>query len=171
MEWNHVDMENRYWTLPTSKNGNPNLIYLNDQALAVLQSIPQIEGARFVFSTDGKRPVSGFSKWKKAVDALAPKVADWRLHDLRRTMSTSMQRLAVNFHVKEACLNHTVKGISKHYDKYEYLPEKKAAWNRWGGLLSRVVAGDAAAVEAFVASFRPVEPGEELPANVVALRA
>jgi integrase len=175
MKWEHVNLKTRVWESRVTKTRGRvpriQLVYLNDHALAVLQSIPRIEGAEYVFSTDGKHPISGFSKFKTAIEKLAPGVVDWRLHDFRRTVSTNMQRLAINFHVKESCLAHTVKGVSKHYDRYEYQAEKKLAWTRWGGLLARIVAADAVAIEAYVAQFRPVDIADADDSNVVQLRA
>ena len=41
---------------------------------------------------DGKAPFGGWSKSKAKLDRDS-KVADWRLHDLRRTVATGLQRL------------------------------------------------------------------------------
>ena len=65
---------------------------------------PRIEGSVLVFP--GLRgPFNGFSKAKADLDE-ASGVKDWRLHDLRRTMATGLQRLGVRFEVTEAALNH-----------------------------------------------------------------
>ena len=64
--------------------------------MQVLNTVPRIEGCRYVFSTNGKTPVSGFSKMKARLDSAMRQAADaegetlqpWRLHDLRRTAAT-----------------------------------------------------------------------------------
>ena len=66
-----------------------------------------------VFSTTGRSPVSGFSKAKRRLEDLIKArvgrggaVEPWRIHDLRRTVATGLQRLGVRFEVTEAVLNH-----------------------------------------------------------------
>ncbi len=51
-----------------------------------------IEGCPYVFSTNGRTPVSGFSKAKARLDSLM-EISDWRLHNLRRTAAIGMARL------------------------------------------------------------------------------
>lgn len=180
MEWSEVDLVNRYWILPASrsKNKRANLVYLNDQAMAVLNSIPRNDdddddkNAKYIFSTtEGRAPLSGFSKMKTAFDKVAG-VPDWRLHDLRRVVATNMQRLAIDFAIRQACRNHKIRGLGARYELYDYKDEKRAAWIRWSSLLTRITAGDAKAVAAFVATFQPPEAVEATDAaNVVALRA
>ena len=58
---------------------------LSPLAIAVIEECPKLSD--FVFSTGGDRPISGWSKAKSALDEKS-KIADWRLHDLRRTCAT-----------------------------------------------------------------------------------
>lgn len=93
------------WTLPGSraKIAETHLIPLSDLAIQVLDETANGEvwaGSGIVFTTNGKNPVSGFSKAKSALDAAIlseePRIAaqvknglprnqlnPWRLHDLR----------------------------------------------------------------------------------------
>lgn len=174
MEWREIDLIKREWLLPASrsKNGIDNLIYLNDAALEILKAMPRIEGSKYIFSTTGKSPVSGFSKAKIELDKLAPISEGWRLHDLRRTFRTNLSRLKMNSAVGEACLNHTMKGVGRVYDRYDFWTEKRTAWTRWGGLLARIVTGDAKAVATYVKSYEPAEPVEPSESsNVLAFSA
>ena len=99
-------------------------------------------------------------------------VADWTLHDLRRTFRTALSRLKVAGVVAELSINHQLKGVEGNYDIYDFWEEKRAAWNRFGGLLGRIIAGDSAAVESYVKQFRPDEPAviASNESNVVALK-
>ena len=171
MEWCEVDLVKREWHLPErrSKNGDPCLIYLNDSALTILNSVTRIAGSKYIFSTTGRSSVSGFSKAKATLDKLAP-LPNWRLHDLRRSFRTNLSRLKINSGVGEACLNHTIRGVGRVYDRYDYWPEKRQAWTRWNGLLARIVSGNAAAVAAYVKTFEPATPSEQAE-NLVQLRA
>jgi integrase len=51
------------------KNNRQHIVHLSPPARAVLQTIPPITGRHLVFSSNGKRPISGFSKAKKLLDA------------------------------------------------------------------------------------------------------
>ena len=48
-------------------------------------------------------------------------MTDWRLHDLRRTVSTRMNELGLaEPHVIEAILGHTVKGVAGVYNRAKH---------------------------------------------------
>jgi hypothetical protein len=85
----------------------PDYVALWEQAQAILRAAPRIEREaaevpELVFP--GQRgPFSGFSTSKEALDGDSG-VRDWRLHDLRRTMATGLQRLGVRLEVTEARL-------------------------------------------------------------------
>jgi integrase len=58
------------------------------------------------------------------------------LHDLRRTAATGMARLNVAPHVVDRVLNHssgTIRGVAAVYNRFEYLNERRAALEAWGG--------------------------------------
>lgn len=52
-------------------------------------------------------------------------------HDLRRTMATKLSDLGVAPHVIEKMLHHQMEGVMAIYNRAEYLPEKKEAWQLW----------------------------------------
>jgi len=81
----------------------------------------------------------GWSKAKARVDA---KIADWHLHDLRRTMATHMRSLGVDRLVVSKLLNHAEAGITHIYDRYSADPEKAAAMERWANRLREIISGE-----------------------------
>src|SRR5262249_5506349 len=99
-------------------------------------------------TTNGRTPVSGWSKLKKRLDA-AMQIPPWRVHDLRRTTATQMAELGVPPHVVEAALNHisgAKAGGAGTYNRAEYPPERKAALERWAKHVAELVAGKPASV-------------------------
>ena len=87
-----------------TKNGGAHLVPLSPQAQAILSVCPQFDESVLVFP--GLRgPFNGFGKAKVTLDK-ASGVKDWRLHDLRRTAATGLQKLGVRLEVTEAILNH-----------------------------------------------------------------
>lgn len=52
--------------------------------------------------------------------------------DLRRTMKTLMGRAGIAKETRDRLQNHNLGDVSsKHYDRFDYLPEKKEALSRW----------------------------------------
>jgi integrase len=132
-----------------TKNGRGIDIPLPPLVREILESLP--EDGPFVFSTNGKTAVSGFSKYKARLDALmldeaakdnVATIAPWRLHDLRRTCATGMANIGVMPHIIEACLNHVSgakSGIAGVYNVASYEAERLAALQRWADHVASVV--------------------------------
>jgi integrase len=140
-----------------TKNGRPHDVPLPPLAREILASAKRIEGCKYIFSTNGKTPVSGFSKFKKRLDGamLAPAqregaaVPPWRIHDLRRAAATGMASIGIPPHIVEACLNHVSGakgGVAGTYNREQYDPEKRAALERWAAHVEGVVSGRPARV-------------------------
>jgi integrase len=132
------------WTIPASraKTGAAHVVPLSAQAQAVLRAAPRLAESDLVFP--GQRGAfSGFSKAKAALDKVSG-VKDWRLHDLRRTMATGLQRLGVRLEVTEAVLNHVAgsrAGIVGVYQRHTWADEKRATLNAWGERVAAIVEG------------------------------
>jgi integrase len=68
-------------------------------------------------------------------------LAHFTPHDLRRTAASHMTRIGVpRLHV-EKVLNHSTGDIAEVYDRHDYLPEKKAALEKWATHLEEIIAG------------------------------
>jgi integrase len=88
----------------------------------------------------GTRPLISFYHPKGALDELAG-VADWTLHDLRRTAASGMARLGVSLVVIEKVLNHvsgSLAGIVGVYQRHEFADEKRAALQQWADHVERL---------------------------------
>lgn len=144
------------WHLPgiRTKNHKQHIVPLPPLARELVASAPVIEDCPFVFSTNGLRPVSGWSKTKARLDvamlALAKReITPWTLHDLRRTAVTGMANLGIAPHVVEAVVNHisgAKAGVAGIYNRAEYAAEKKIALARWAQHVQGIVGGGGANV-------------------------
>ena len=145
LEWSEVEVKSRYITIPRqrTKSDSEHSIYLTDPALKILKSLPRLKDCKFVFSTTGDSASSGFSKAKTLLDKIAV-CKPWRLHDLRRTFSTSLVPLGPTEITIEKCLNHTLKGPLAVYNRHPYTAEKKLAWEIWAAHVARIVSGEVA---------------------------
>jgi integrase len=149
----HAELHGDAWHLPGSrtKNKKPHVVPLAPLARDLIASMPGHEG--FVFTTNGRTPVSGWSRMKRRLDAsmlaLARKergakftIPPWRLHDLRRTAVTGMAELGIRPDVIELTVNHVSGhrgGIAGVYNKSELLPEREAALERWARFIALMV--------------------------------
>jgi integrase len=169
--WGEIDLAGRLWVLPRerAKNDAAHAVPLSPAAVALLEGCPRVKGrAGFVFSLNGERPFSGWSKAKERLDTLAlaelrkraekrggnPEeiaLPSWRLHDLRRTVASGMARLGVNLPVIEKVLNHTsgsFGGVVGVYQRHSFAEEKRAALEAWGGFVERLVVKESAGGDA-----------------------
>jgi integrase len=124
-----------------TKNAEPHNIPLSLAASTLLQRVPRIADSDRVFTTNGKTSVSGWSRAKLKLDALSG-AHDWRVHDLRRTVATGLQKLGVNLQTIEAVLGHTSgsrSGVVGVYQRHSFDAEKRAALDAWGKHLMAVI--------------------------------
>ena len=139
----NLDADDSTWTLARefTKSDRAHEVPLTPQAAKVLRTIPRFKGP-YVFSTRaGDMPISGWSKYKVALDTallssqqtgaednLAESsqqeaLSSWTLHDLRRTTASGMARLGVAPHVIERVLNHSggvIRGVAAVYNRFDY---------------------------------------------------
>lgn len=146
LRWSEVDLDTAMITLPPArtKNCREQQIPLAPGALAILQAQPrrmQPDGSPrdLVFDYAAR----GFHDWSGSELDLSARIkevqgkpiADWRLHDFRRSMSTAMhERLGVQPHVVEAVLGHVsghLAGVSGVYNKSSYTELKSVAPEKW----------------------------------------
>jgi integrase len=162
--WSEIDLDANTLTIAKerSKNGIAHEIPLSMAALRIIKELPRIGDKKggYVFTTTGETPVSGFSRLKSIVDGhildALKKEAEargddpedveapphWTLHDLRRTVATSLQKLGVRLEVTEAVLNHVSgsrAGIVAVYQRHEYASEKRSALDAWARRLDAIV--------------------------------
>jgi integrase len=128
------------WTIPAQryKTGVETTLPLSKAALAVLAEIPRIKDCDFVFTTDGRRPISGFSTFKTKFD-IACGVKNWRNHDLRRTARSLMSRAGVNADIAERAMGHVITGIRHTYDRHRYIAEMHDAFERLAKQVGAIV--------------------------------
>lgn len=142
-----------------TKNGRAHLVPLSGAVAGILDGIDRVPDesgvVRFIFTTTGITPVSGFSKGLARIQASMGAIAEkergepvdiphWTWHDLRRTAATGMARLGIPVRVTEAVLNHvsgTGGGIVAVYQRHDYADEKRQALEAWARLVAEIAEG------------------------------
>jgi len=141
-ERRHVDVNARVWTIPAerSKTGEAHRVPLSSGALAVLDELPE-RGRLFPAATsEGYMDPPRYHVLK--LRRLSG-VADFRLHDVRRTVRQRLADMGVSAHVGEAVLGHLPPKIVRTYTpQWEPIREMAAALEAWSAELGRIVRSE-----------------------------
>lgn len=136
MHWQHIDFDERYWSIPKemTKANRAHTIPFSPAVIAILNEVPRLN-ERYLFPSRGKGNTvySGFSKAKKRLNHKSG-VNNWTLHDLRRTAATGMAGLEIPPHVVEKVLNHSsgvFAGVAGVYNRFGYIDEMRDALEKW----------------------------------------
>jgi integrase len=137
----HVDLwdaKERIIDWSKTKNGRPHAIPLPDLAAELIESIePNEHGWFFPSPRNPRRPV-GFGTLYEFVRrqrdrGLIPKTHN---RDLRRTWKTLAGKAGLSKDIRDRIQNHALRDVSsKHYDRWSYMPEKRAAMQKWNSFV------------------------------------
>jgi integrase len=132
LRWDEIHGD--VWDLPAARNKTKLDLQrpLSRAALAVVEAQPRIEGEPLVFLN-----IRSFTLVKQTIDE-ACGVANWRLHDLRRTARTLLSRAGVNADTAERCLGHTINGVRSVYDRHKFTEEMRSAFEALAALVARI---------------------------------
>jgi integrase len=148
MCWSEIDEARALWTIPgeRAKNGRAHEVPLSTPALDILRSIPRLDGSDQVFTTNGRTPISGFSKAKARLDHASGvgliERDEWRVHDIRRSVTTFMAETGIAPHVVDKLLNHvsgSIHGVAAVYNRHGYTDERRRALDAWANRLAAIV--------------------------------
>jgi integrase len=142
LTWLEVNLAKREINLPAErcKNGRAHTVPLSTQAVAILERILRRNSSAYLFSD-----VSGFNDWYRAKQILDGRIgiAEWTLHDLRRTCATNLGELGVRSEVIEECLNHRSghkRGVAGRYNWAKYADEMRMALTKWADYIDQITA-------------------------------
>jgi integrase len=146
MRWSEIDGD--VWTVPEdrTKSHRELVLPLPAAALAEINAQPRILGQDHVFGRNGARGFTGWGDHKARLDRRLGLPKKWRIHDLRRTVRTRLHSLGVPYEVVSHVFNHDLGAIASTYDHHHYLPEMRAALDKWAVQLEQIVLEPAAGV-------------------------
>lgn len=125
-----------------TKNGKPHAIPVPLLAAEIIGSIiPNRYGWFFPSATDPSRPVSAQTlysfMWRQRERGVIPVVTN---RDLRRTWKTLAGKAGVSKEIRDRLQNHTLQDVSsKSYDRWNYMPEKRAGMEKWGKFIAAIL--------------------------------
>ena len=155
-QWKDFDFEANTVLLRDTKGrggARDHLVPLTPFALEQLQPLREINGHP---DEDGHTPppFSAHGQRRMVLETLSvavreisktlkksKKVPTFQLRDLRRTCETMLAEIGISKEIRAHLLSHgRDSGVqAKHYDRYSYLPEKRAALERWAERLQRIL--------------------------------
>ncbi len=144
-EWKEIDLDRAIWELPSSKTKNKraHVVPLTPFTINLLKQLYILTGhTDFLFPkrtnshetmppTSISRSISRYCQ-KIIIDGHPNIFFDNRFvpRDIRRTVKTRMGEIGLSKEIRDRIANHALNDVSsKHYDRYDYLKEKREALN------------------------------------------
>lgn len=158
MRRSELDRKARTWK-PTDSSDNKQApeLPLFTALETLLDSIPALSkadaDADFIFRTNHRDvAINSFADIKAAVDTtivsarakagIKSAIPPWDLsRDIRRTVKTRLAELKVPKEIRDLIMGHARTGMDAVYDHSERRAEKRAALQKWGTLLAKIVGG------------------------------
>lgn len=120
---------------------------LPDSAVSLVKSHLEKIGTKHLVTSqrrvDGAildKPVQGpvASNYARSIWSGA-NMQEWSLHDLRRTIATTLSELGAPPHVIEKILGHQMVGVMAHYNLHDYIDDQKHWLRVWQSHLEKVI--------------------------------
>jgi integrase len=147
-KWTEFNLSECLWEIPANrtKNGKAHLIPLNHLTMKVLDDIQDHRDASpylFPHRLDSNKamPLASISRSANRFTKIkSNNFEPFTPRDLRRTCKTRMGELGLSKEIRDRINNHALGDVSsKHYDRYDYLPEKQKALDAWGKRLEQII--------------------------------
>ena len=150
-----LDLDARCWIIPGSrvKNNNPHLVPLSDLAIGLVRRAIELSGnSAYLFpsgpgSGDFEDGHIGNTALYHAIQRMRKGTGLKRFgpHDLRRTGATGVSRppISVSKDIRKALMNHAKDQLDRHYNVWEYEPEKRGALEAWSAEIEKILAASA----------------------------
>lgn len=148
-----VNMDKLTWVIPgkRTKNGHDHLVPISSKAAEILERLSTIGSGKLLFTTTGDTPFSGLSRAKRRLDKTTlaelrksnpnADLPPWRLHDLRHTLKTWMQKARIPKDVRNAVQNHHDRDMDQYYGHHTFEQEKRQALEAWAAHVEALVNG------------------------------
>jgi len=153
LKWADIDFNEQTMTVPSgvSKNKLVHVVPLNEISMTVINSLHELTGeyarlfpgsykgklldGKIMYSATIAKVISEFCKQKKISKFIA--------RDTRRTVKTLMGKAGILKDTRDRIQNHALKDVSsKHYDRYDYMQEKRQGMKVWNDYLELIINPD-----------------------------
>ncbi|WP_260674849.1 tyrosine-type recombinase/integrase [Comamonas aquatica] len=113
--WENVDLERGTWFIPHTKSGRSHHVPLNEEAKALLENLPKVEGSPWVFP--GRDPAKHVIDPRKCLDSLMDEagIERIRIHDLRHSFASLCAQSGASLYLIKQLLNHADMVTTQRY--------------------------------------------------------
>jgi integrase len=138
MQWAHVDLACRVWTIPKTKNGEEHRVPLSDAAVELLERLPRDGERVFEIGPSAMRRVRDALVVDGAIDAGA-----MTIHGARAIFKTwAEHETTAKTAVIEPCLSHKIpKQLEKAYRRGDFFMQRGRLMQDWSYFLTRHETG------------------------------
>jgi integrase len=139
IKWADVSADGE-WTIPAEprEKDTAGSLLLPKAALDIIRGQDRLGDNPYVFAGRGDGPYRGFSAGKSTFDTRV-KVAQWTIHDLRRSARSLLSRAGVRPDISERVMGHALQGVEATYDRHAYTTEKANALKRLAAMIDGIV--------------------------------
>ena len=114
-QWQYIDLNEKTWFIPITKNGESRTVVLNPVALEILGELVSMKICQYVFpGKSGDRPISRPAKAFQRICDYAG-IRDFRIHDLRHTFASIAVNEGVNLYEVQHLLGHKSHIMTQRY--------------------------------------------------------
>ena len=122
MRWDQINLNSREWRIPRTKNETPQTVTLTEEAYFLLRQRKESAITDFVFPSTGKtghltEPKKG---WRRILEQAG--IANFRIHDLRRTLGSWQARTGASLAIIGKSLNHKSPQATSIYARLDLDP-------------------------------------------------
>lgn len=149
--WTEFDLSQMVWIIPgerrktRGKTSEPHIVPLTDFHLRLLEAIQRETGHDiYLFPAQGGSTPRRYDSLTNAVRKYVKVsgVVSFSPRDIRRTFKTLSGSMGISLEMRNRLQGHAMTDVgSVHYDRYDYLTEKRAAMTAWTTGLTEVVEG------------------------------
>ena len=140
-----IDLEKRLWTMPARKTKgrkSEHLVPLTSQAVDILTPLLAIHGDGYLFparagATGELIGIPSISRGASRLEGIKP----FTPRDLRRTWKSRAGDAGIDRFMRDLIQQHAQTDTgSKHYDRFDYLPQMREAMKKWETWLQNAIA-------------------------------
>lgn len=163
MKWRDVDTERGIWRIPKTKNGRPHEVMLSKQAAALIESRRGLHDVYVFPLPNGRSHVSskaiGVAQYvvRSSLD-----VAEWTVHDLRRSALTGLARIGCSRPIQDRISNHHDSSVAAIYDRHTYDLEAMRWLQAWADSLDELAKGERESILKRISRTRPKKTVKEI---------
>lgn len=140
-----VDLKARLWTMPARKTKgrkHTHMVPLTTQAVEILTRLVDMYGDGYLFPAraGAKGDIIGIPSVSRGASRMAG-IKPFTPRDLRRTWKSRAGDAGIDRFTRDLIQQHAQTDTgSKHYDRYDYLPQMREAMNKWEIWLRNAIA-------------------------------